>query len=293
MCHLPSKDEAYASDYGGPFLCIFTRCIEYGLQFPVRSFIVDLIRFYEISFSQVTPQGWRLLALFAWVCHQQNLHPTLELFRYFYLLTKNHGSKGCFYTFSRRAQESIPSIFAGGTGLADEKRGWKYEWFFYHFKGEHFEDWPLMNNRWVILETFSGINSLIKLKLTEDEWKFITDVAAKPFEEINVVWKNMLENKENILPLKYCEEVEIPDRSRTVVPFPDAQTKAVLIPDALRGSSSRQTPQYEGSNFSFNCILMFLIILIISKKKDLPFISDIFIRSTDNKRKKRKAPLRR
>ena len=57
-----------------------------GLRFPLPGFILELLHHYDIAFSQLAPNAWRILAVFYLGCHTVGVAPTSHLFRSFYFL---------------------------------------------------------------------------------------------------------------------------------------------------------------------------------------------------------------
>ncbi|XP_040249932.1 uncharacterized protein [Aegilops tauschii subsp. strangulata] len=103
-------------------ICVHTQAFAAGMRLPLHPFFSDALAHFGIAPSQLAPNGWRVLAGFAVLCHFRGAGaPSLPVFRHFFALTPLPNGKGWF---SFRSRESVPSLF---TGLPTSVKGWKEE----------------------------------------------------------------------------------------------------------------------------------------------------------------------
>ncbi|KAE8797797.1 hypothetical protein D1007_27077 [Hordeum vulgare] len=103
-------------------ICVHTQAFAAGMRLPLHPFFSDALAHYGIAPSQLAPNGWRVLAGFAVLCHFRGAGaPSLPVFRHFFALSPLPNGKGWF---SFRSRESVPALF---TGLPTSVKGWKEE----------------------------------------------------------------------------------------------------------------------------------------------------------------------
>lgn len=93
----------------------------------------DVLNYFRIPLAQVVPNGVRMLIRFMLACLEQNVKPTVSLFRYFFQLKKAAQATGCV-TFASRGGFRVLT--------PDNNTGWKPRYIF--FKAENLnllEEW--------------------------------------------------------------------------------------------------------------------------------------------------------
>uniref|UniRef100_A0A0E0JYX3 Transposase (putative) gypsy type domain-containing protein n=1 Tax=Oryza punctata TaxID=4537 RepID=A0A0E0JYX3_ORYPU len=106
-------------------ICVYAQAFAAGMRLPLHPFVSDALAHFGIAPSQLAPNGWRVLAGFAVLCHFRGVGaPSLPVFRHFFTLAPLPKGKG-WYSF--RARESVPALF---TGLPSSVKAWKEEFLF-------------------------------------------------------------------------------------------------------------------------------------------------------------------
>ncbi|GKD10029.1 hypothetical protein Tco_1189714 [Tanacetum coccineum] len=78
---------------------VYTRLFEYAnFRLPLSTSLVDVLRYYHIHISQLSVIGAVKVSHFEVLCRVHGFEPTVGLFRYFYLNSKNKG----WMSFSKR-----------------------------------------------------------------------------------------------------------------------------------------------------------------------------------------------
>ncbi|CAM0913025.1 unnamed protein product [Alopecurus aequalis] len=119
-------------------ICVYARALEAGMRVPLHGFFREALAHFGISPTQLTPNGWRILAGFLVLCRSVGVPPSLAVFRRFFLLSivSQRQKKGWYFFQSR---DSSGLLF---TGMPNPNwnsfRYWKHEFFFLSSP----EQWP-------------------------------------------------------------------------------------------------------------------------------------------------------
>ncbi|KAJ0744120.1 hypothetical protein HanPI659440_Chr10g0383991 [Helianthus annuus] len=92
----------------------------YNLWLPLTVFMVELLEYYKIHISQLTPLGMVRVRNFEYTFRAQDLEPLVEDFRCFYQLTEQLG----FFSF--RVREGAPKLMSPPKGITK----WKNKFFY-------------------------------------------------------------------------------------------------------------------------------------------------------------------
>ncbi|CAL5051345.1 unnamed protein product [Urochloa decumbens] len=105
-------------------VCVYAHALEAGMRIPLHGFFCEALAHFGVAPSQVTPNGWRVMAAFV-LSHfaAGGAPPSLAVFRHFFSLCA-HKLKG-WYWF--RGKDSAGALFKG---LPLSLKGWKEEFFF-------------------------------------------------------------------------------------------------------------------------------------------------------------------
>ncbi|CAL5044280.1 unnamed protein product [Urochloa decumbens] len=106
-------------------VCVYAHALEAGMRIPLHGFFCEALAHFGVAPSQVTPNGWRVMAAFVVLSHfaAGGAPPSLAVFRHFFSLCA-HKLKG-WYWF--RGKDSAGALFKG---LPLSLKGWKEEFFF-------------------------------------------------------------------------------------------------------------------------------------------------------------------
>jgi hypothetical protein len=95
---------------------IFRSFFKAGLQFPLSSFVVEVLKIFQIFLHQITPDAIIRMGIFVWAVRSQGLEPSAKSFCSMHELlyeTKPRGKEqyhnnfGC-YSFVARSGSSCP-----------------------------------------------------------------------------------------------------------------------------------------------------------------------------------------
>ena len=96
--HLP-KAGATAADAPAGYITLYIDFFCDGnFRLPVTEFIIEILHYYQIHISQLSPMGMVRIRHFEFLCRAHDLEPTVEKFRVFYQLQCALG----FYSFGQR-----------------------------------------------------------------------------------------------------------------------------------------------------------------------------------------------
>ncbi|KAJ0575789.1 hypothetical protein HanPSC8_Chr05g0193851 [Helianthus annuus] len=110
-----------AGDAPAGYISMFADWFEIcNLRLPLTVFIVDLLEYYNIHTSQLSPLGMIRARHFEYTFRAQNVVPLVEDFRRFYHMTKMLG----FFSF--RMQDGAPELMSPPKGLTK----WKTKFFY-------------------------------------------------------------------------------------------------------------------------------------------------------------------
>jgi hypothetical protein len=113
---------------------VFRSFLKAGLRFPLSSFVVEVLKIFEIYFHQLTPEAIIRMNIFVWAVRSQGLEPDAKSFCNIHELlyeTKPWGKEqyrnnfGC-YSFGSRSESSCPVPTFRKRWPGD----WMTEWFY-------------------------------------------------------------------------------------------------------------------------------------------------------------------
>jgi hypothetical protein len=113
---------------------IFRSFLKAGLRFPLSSFVVEILKIFEIYLHQLTPEAIIRMGIFVWVVRSQGLEPNAKSFCNIHELLyetkpwgkeQYHNNFGC-YSFGARSGSSCPVPTFRKTWPGD----WMTEWFY-------------------------------------------------------------------------------------------------------------------------------------------------------------------
>ncbi|RWW39821.1 hypothetical protein BHE74_00054806 [Ensete ventricosum] len=100
-------------------ISISVDALEAGLRFPLHPTIVECLRWWRISPSQMAPNSWRYLIAFLGECRGAGIVPNRTLFFACFRLYKSRGG----YYLTARAGFKV-------SGAPTNNKGWKARYFF-------------------------------------------------------------------------------------------------------------------------------------------------------------------
>jgi hypothetical protein len=113
---------------------IFRSFFNAGLRFPLSSFVVEVLKIFQIFLHQITPDAIIRMGIFVWVVRSQGLEPNAKSFCSMHELLyetkpwgkeQYHNNFGC-YSFVARSGSSCPVP----TFRKRWPRDWMKEWFY-------------------------------------------------------------------------------------------------------------------------------------------------------------------
>jgi hypothetical protein len=113
---------------------IFRSFFKAGLRFPLSSFVVEVLKTYEIYLHQITPEAIVRMGIFVWAVRSQGLEPNAKSFCSMHELVyetkawgkeQYHNNFGC-YSFGARSGSSCPVPTFRKRWPGD----WMKEWFY-------------------------------------------------------------------------------------------------------------------------------------------------------------------
>jgi hypothetical protein len=123
-CPTPEEDE----------VVIFRSFFKAGLRFPLSSFVVEVLKIFEIYLHQITPEAIIRMRIFVWALKSQGLEPNAKSFCNMHELLyetkpwgkeQYHNNFGC-YSFGARSGSSCPVPTFRKRWPGD----WMKEWFY-------------------------------------------------------------------------------------------------------------------------------------------------------------------
>jgi hypothetical protein len=119
-------------------ICVYSRALEAGMPVPLHGFFREALAHFGLAPTQITPNGWRIMAGFLVLCRSVGVRPSLAVFRRLFLLSNARQSQG-WYFFRSRDRDSSGLRF---TGMPNPNwisfKYWKQEFFFLSSP----EPWP-------------------------------------------------------------------------------------------------------------------------------------------------------
>jgi hypothetical protein len=113
---------------------IFQSFLKAGLRFPLSSFVVEVLKIFEICLHQLTPEAIIRMGIFVWAVRSQGLEPNAKSFCNIHELLyetkpwgkeQYHNNFGC-YSFGARSRSSCPVPTFRKRCPGD----WMTEWFY-------------------------------------------------------------------------------------------------------------------------------------------------------------------
>ena len=117
---LPNPDQ-FIHNPPTDYLGVYLHTLKAGLRFPPPDFLTALLAHYKIHAIQLTPNGFRKVMCFIFLCKILDISPTVDLFRHFYMASPS----GDWFSFSKRA-----GVVELCLGLPSSVKHWKGEFFF-------------------------------------------------------------------------------------------------------------------------------------------------------------------
>jgi hypothetical protein len=119
-------------------ICVYSRALEAGMPVPLHGFFREALAHFGLAPTQITPNGWRIMAGFLVLCRSVGVRPSLAVFRRLFLLSNVRQRQG-WYFFRSRDRDSSGLRF---TGMPHPNwisfKYWKQEFFFLSSP----EPWP-------------------------------------------------------------------------------------------------------------------------------------------------------
>ncbi|CAO2821441.1 unnamed protein product [Amaranthus hypochondriacus] len=75
-------------------IAIYKDAMETGLRFPLHPFAVEVLNAYNITVSELYPNGWGCMVAFIIVCSAVGVEPTLTAFRYIFQMRRCSSKQG-------------------------------------------------------------------------------------------------------------------------------------------------------------------------------------------------------
>ena len=75
------------------YVAVYTHHFEFGLHFPLDSFLVKILNAFNVCLAQLTPLAVHNLTAYIWVVRFLDFPQTINLFRHLYWLKKNGSSR--------------------------------------------------------------------------------------------------------------------------------------------------------------------------------------------------------
>ncbi|OMP04776.1 Transposase (putative), gypsy type [Corchorus capsularis] len=183
----PTEDDRLYNIRQNRRRAFFTRVMfECGFRLPGHPFVHEVLRYYDIVASQVTPNAWILIMCYVVNCIYRGWKPSLKFFRHEFRVSNNGG----FISFNRRKRKTFfetPSSW----------RDWKVEFFGIQIrKGMK---WPI-RTRWTNIQSKSYNVAKYELNSKNQE-------QLRYFSSQTLQWKEILHAARLILcgisPLPY------------------------------------------------------------------------------------------
>jgi hypothetical protein len=105
---------------------VYAHALEAGMRVPLHGFFCKVLTHFCLAPSQITPNGWRILAGFVVLCHGAGVPLSVAVFRHFFKLGSYATLRG-WYFFVAKKDKAAGTLF---TGLPDSNKGWKETFFF-------------------------------------------------------------------------------------------------------------------------------------------------------------------
>ena len=103
---------------------IFRSFLKAGLRFPLSSFVIEVLKIFEIYLHQLTPEAIIRMGIFVWAMRSQGLEPNAKSFCSMHELLyvtkpwgkeQYHNNFGC-YSFGARSGQVVPCQLFGRDG---------------------------------------------------------------------------------------------------------------------------------------------------------------------------------
>jgi hypothetical protein len=90
---------------------IFRSFLKVGLRFPLSSFVVEVLKIFEICLHQITPEAIIRMGIFVWAVRSQSLEPNAKVSATYmsYCMRQNPGVKSSITTILA-AIASVPDL---------------------------------------------------------------------------------------------------------------------------------------------------------------------------------------
>ncbi|KAM0918547.1 hypothetical protein ACQ4PT_009047 [Festuca glaucescens] len=105
-------------------VCVYAHALEAGMRVPLHGFFSKVHTHFCLAPSQITPNGWRILAGFVELCHDAGVPLSVAVFRHFFSLGTYAILRGWYFFGAKKAAGTL------FTGLPESNKGWKETFFF-------------------------------------------------------------------------------------------------------------------------------------------------------------------
>ncbi|KAM6557105.1 hypothetical protein CsatB_004124 [Cannabis sativa] len=172
--HLPFTNPAIIPTEDVVISIPILRC---GVSVPFHPFVAAILRRYDVSPFQLTPNSYRtVLAFYAMYMEYAHRAPSVEEFSYFYDI-KSVGLHNGFYCFSKWATSEINGV----EGMVSNMGDWKSKWF-YVFKvpgiRTDFNRRPNRPARPTLDATKKGVAEILgSLPVQDRDWRLLCTTA--------------------------------------------------------------------------------------------------------------------
>ncbi|KAM3207993.1 hypothetical protein ACQJBY_062964 [Aegilops geniculata] len=167
---LPAGDLRASSSPPHGAICVYAHALEAGMRLPLHPFFVEVLTYFNLAPTQLTPNSWRIMAGFLVLCRSADVPLSLAVFRRFFLL--HHKHEIAWYFFKSRRGSGLRF-----TGLPDSIKGWKSGFFFLHST----TPWPCPVE-WGKPSKSSLADPVLSAEDRETEAKLLSAYGASPVD---------------------------------------------------------------------------------------------------------------
>ena len=108
------------------WVCLYEGHLKAGLRLPLVPFVRELLNEYQVPLAQIVPNGIRILIKFLILCGENEVEPTIDLFRFCFQLRKAAQAPG-YKTFHARSNLKITT--------PDNNSGWRSKYLYAKIPG--------------------------------------------------------------------------------------------------------------------------------------------------------------
>lgn len=159
--------------------CCYEDQLKGGLRFPLHPFLLRVLNYYKVPIAQVVPNGIRIIIRFLLTCLEQDVTPTLELFRYFFQMKKAAQTEG-YIGFSSRGGLRITT--------PDNNSGWKPRYLFFRLTGVLRMAGPQLREEWNFSVDVDRLpNRDLQRPKGREALSFLDTIEGKKIKEADLV----------------------------------------------------------------------------------------------------------